>query len=189
MMGKQNSVLFWKPEYPHRKSPDGAGDAIAIKIQGCKIWRPDILPHVHFHPIYDREKILALEIEFLDRRRVIQQSRRRAASVERVDVVTPLLERGHPVGPWPVEIGDVVDLAAKAVDLKHRFTLLARQNPHRSVKRAAGRGCPVTCICRGGLSRHAPAAGLEMILRRVARRAISLAIPPMLWASRSIGPR
>ena len=66
------------------------------------------------------------------------------ALVQRVDIVAPLLKRGQPLGPRTVGIGDVVDLPAEAVDLKHRLALLARQNAHRRVERTAGRGCPVT---------------------------------------------
>ena len=75
---------------------------------------------------------------------IVAQPRRRMALIQRVDIVAPLLKRGQPLRPRPVGIGDVVDLPAKAVDLKHRLALLARQNAHRRVKRTAGRGRPVT---------------------------------------------
>jgi hypothetical protein len=45
-----------------------------------------------------------------------------------------LLKGRQPLRPWAVGIGDIVDLPAKAVDLKHRLALLERQNPHRRVE-------------------------------------------------------
>src|SRR6266436_9687542 len=103
------------------------------------------------------------------------------ALIQGVDIVTPLLQRGQPFGPRAIGIGDVIDLAAKTVDLEHRLALLARQDTHRRIKRTAGRGGPVTCVGRRRLMyRHAPAAGLDTGRRPTARRAISLAIPPRL---------
>ena len=95
---------------------------------------------------------------------VVPQSRRRMALIERIDIVAPLLKRRQPLRPRTVGIGDVVDLPAKAVDLKHRLALLARQNPHRRVKRTAGRRRSVTRIwlpppaasCAGRRFRHGP---------------------------------
>src|SRR5580698_814404 len=111
------------------------------------------------------------------------------ALVECCDIVTPLLKCGQPLRPRPVGIRDVVDLPAKAVDLEHRLALLARQNPHRRVERAARRGAAVARIGYRRIERHAPAAGLDTGRRPTARRVISLAIPPRLWASNCIGLR
>src|SRR6266436_3687994 len=102
------------------------------------------------------------------------------ALIQRVDIVTPLLQRGQPFRPRTIGIGDVIDLAAKTVDLKHRLALLARQNAHRRVKRTAGSGCPVIRVGCRRLKSHAPAAGLDTGRRPTARRAISLATPPTL---------
>src|SRR5690242_3501340 len=110
--------------------------------------------------------------------------------IQRFDVVSPLLQSGQPPRPWAIGICDVIDLTAKAVDLKHRLALLGRQNPHRRVKRAARRRGPIAGIgCRRRLNGHAPAAGLDTLRRPDARQAISLATPARLWASSSIGPR
>src|SRR3974390_2228866 len=117
------------------------------------------------------------------------EPRRRMALVERIDVVAPLLQRLQPFGARPVGIGDVVDLPAEAVDLKHRLALRTRQDAHRRVERTAGRGCPVTRVGCCRLKRHAPAAGLDTGRRPTARRVISPAIPPRLWASSSSGLR
>src|SRR5258708_23320908 len=111
------------------------------------------------------------------------------ALIQRVDIVAPLLKRGQPLGPRTIGIGDVVDLPAKAVNLEHRLALLARQDAHRGIERTAGRGCPVTGARCRRLERHAPAAGLDTGRRPTARRAISLAMPPKLCASSSIGLR
>src|SRR5258708_32563770 len=96
------------------------------------------------------------------------------------DVDTPWLTRRQPFGPRPIGIGDVVDLRAKAVDLKHRLALLARQNAHRRVERTAGSRRPVIRVGRRRLKGHAPAAGLDTGRRPTARRAISLANPATL---------
>src|SRR3954447_10165561 len=108
-------------------------------------------------------------------------------AVERVEAPTPLLERRQPLGARDLRVGDVVDMPAKAVDLKHRLALGARQNPHRGVERAAGRGCPVIEVRR--LTPHAPAAGLDTGRRPTARRMISPARPPTLCSSSSAAPR
>jgi len=102
------------------------------------------------------------------------------ALVQRVDIVTPLLKRRQPLGPRAIGIGDVIDLPAKTVDLEHRLALLARQNAHRRVERAAGRGGPVIWVGCRRLKRHAPAAGFDIGRRPIARRAVSLASPPRL---------
>jgi hypothetical protein len=73
----------------------------------------------------------------LHRRRVIAQPGRRLAPIERLDIVAPLLQRGQPLRARTIGIGDVIDLPAKAVDLKHRLALRARQNAHRRVERAS----------------------------------------------------
>ena len=88
----------------------------------------------------------------LHRGGVILQSRRRMALIQRVDIVAPLLQRGQPLGPRAVGIGDVVDLPAEAVDLEHRLALRARQDAHRRVERTAGRGGPVICVGRRRLN-------------------------------------
>ena len=180
MMREQDAVGLGKPEYPHRQSPDRARHAVAIEIERRKIRTTDILRHVHLHAIDDGQKILALQTEASNRGDVVAQPRRRMALVQRVDIVTPLLQRRQPLRPRPAGIGDVVYLPAKAVDLKHRLALRARQNAHRRVERTAGRGCPVTRVGCRRFERHAPAAGLDTGRRPIARRIISLATPPTL---------
>ena len=176
MMRQQDAVVMRQTEHPHRQTSDRAGNAVAIQIERRKVGRPDILRHIHLHAIDDGEKILALEIEFSNRGDVVPQPPRRMALIQRVDIVTPLLQGGQPLRPRAIGIGDVVDLPAEAVDLKHRLALLARQNAHRRVKRTAGRGRPVACVGCRRLKRHAPAAGLDTGRRPSARRAIS---PPL----------
>ena len=102
------------------------------------------------------------------------------ALIQRVDVVAPLLERGQPLGPRAVGIGDVVDLPAETVDLEHRLALVARQDAHRRIERTAGRGGAVIRVGRRRLERHAPAAGFDTGRRPTARRVISPAMPPRL---------
>src|ERR1700688_4501955 len=189
MMREQDAVIMRQTEHPHRQASDRAGDAVAIQIERCKVGRPDVLRHIHLHAIDDGEKILAQQIEFSNRRNVVPQSRRRTAPIQRVDIVTPLLKSCQPFRPRAIGIRDVIDLPAKAVDLKHRLALLARQNAHRRVKRTAGRGCSVTRAGCRRLKRHAPAAGFDTGRRPVARRVNSLATPPTLCMSSSIGPR
>src|ERR1700737_3540094 len=111
------------------------------------------------------------------------------ALIQRVDVIAPCLQRREPLVPRTIGIGDIIDLPAKAVDLEHRLALRARQDPHRRVERAAGRGGPVICVGRRRLDAHAPAAGFDTGRRPTARRVISLAMPPRLCASSSSGLR
>ena len=139
MMREQDAVVLRQAEHAHRQPPDRAGDAVAIEVERGKIRRPDVRGHVHFHAVDDGEKILALEAELLHRRSVIAQPGRRLAPIERVDIVAPLLQRGQPLVARAIGIGDVVDLPAKTVDLKHRLALRARQNAHRRVERASRR--------------------------------------------------
>ena len=75
-----------------------------------------------------------------------------------------------------VGIGNVVDLTAEGVDLEHRLALRTRQDPHRCVKRTAGRGRPGTCVGRR-LDGHAPAARFDTAFRPNTRRVSSVAIP------------
>src|SRR6202048_2362629 len=189
MMREQDTVVPRETKHPHRQASDRAGHPIAVQIERCKIRRPDILRHIHFHAIDDGQKTLALQVKSSNRRDVVPQPRRRMALVQRVDIVTPLLKRGQPFGPRTIGIRDVVDLPAKAVDLKHRLALLARQNAHRRVKRTAGSGCPVIRVGCRRIKRHAPAAGLDTCRRPTARRVISLATPLTMYTSSSIGPR
>jgi hypothetical protein len=54
--------------------------------------------------------------------------------VQGVDVLTPLLKRRETFRPRAIGIGDIIDLPAKTVDLKHRLALRVRKNAHRRVK-------------------------------------------------------
>ena len=137
MMRQHDAVVPSKTEYPHRQPSDRAGHAVAIQIERGEVRRPDILRHVHFHAVDDSQEILALEIESSNRGDIVPQPRRRTALIQCVDIVTPLLKCCQPFRPRTVGIRDVVDLTAETVDLEHRLALLARQNPHRRVKRTA----------------------------------------------------
>src|SRR5258705_489682 len=77
MMGKLDAVFLGHAEHPHRQTPDGAGNAIAIEIERGKIRRTNVLWHVHLHAVDDGEKILALDAEGFHRGGVILQARRR----------------------------------------------------------------------------------------------------------------
>ncbi len=77
MMGELDSVILGQAEHPHRQTPDGAGNAIAIEIERGKIRRTNVLWHVHLHAVDHSEKILALEAEGFHRGGVILQARRR----------------------------------------------------------------------------------------------------------------
>jgi hypothetical protein len=80
--------------------------------------------------------------------RQIAQRFARRASIARVDVGTPALERSGPFGRRLAAVGNIVDRAAERVNLVHRVTLRCRQNAHREIKRAArGNGSGVgLCI-------------------------------------------
>ena len=81
MMGELDAVFLGHAEHPHRQPPDGAGDAVAIEIEGREIRRADILRHVHLHAVDDGEEILALEAEGFHRGGVILQARRRMPAI------------------------------------------------------------------------------------------------------------
>jgi hypothetical protein len=83
------------------------------------------------------------------------------ALIQCVDVLPPAMQGGEPFVARSVGVGDVVDLAAEAVDLQHRLALRARQDPHGRVERAAGRGRFVIGSLGSGFERHAPAAVFE----------------------------
>ena len=53
MVRELDAVVLGQAEHPHRQTPDGARDAIAIKIEGCKIRRTNVLWHVHLHAVDD----------------------------------------------------------------------------------------------------------------------------------------
>src|SRR5579884_962493 len=59
------------------------------------------------------------------------------AGIDRADIGPPLLERPAPRLARARIVGDVVDGAAKRVDLVHGFALGARQNPHPEIERGA----------------------------------------------------
>ena len=73
MMREQDAVVLRQAEHPHRQPADRARDAVAIEVERRKVRRPYVGGHVHFHAVDDGEKILALEAEFLHRRRVVAQ--------------------------------------------------------------------------------------------------------------------
>src|SRR6478735_515273 len=76
MVGEQDAVFLGQTEHPDRQTTDGAGDAVAIKIERRKIRRTNVLWHVHLHTVDDSEKILALEAEGFHRGGVILHARR-----------------------------------------------------------------------------------------------------------------
>ena len=63
----------------------------------------------------------------------------RRTGIARVDIGAPALERGGAFGARRVVVvGDIVDSAAKGVDLIHRIALRSRQDAHGEIERAAG---------------------------------------------------
>ena len=167
-------------EHPHRQPPDRARHPVAIEIERREVGRADILRHIHLHAVDDGEEILALA----GRSGAPRRRRPAAAPADGPDTARryrrAMLQRGQPLAPRPVGIGDVVDLPAEAVDLEHRLALFARQDAHRRIERTAGRGGAVTWVGCRRVERHAPAAGLDTGRRPTARRAISPAMPPKL---------
>ena len=139
MMRQQNAVFLAETEHPHREATDRAGDAIAIQIERLGVRRANVRRDIHLHAVDDGDEILAAQAELLHRRRIVLHPRGRIASIERIDIAPPLIERGKTFGARTVGIRDVVHLTAEAVDLEHGVALLARQNAHRRVERAAGR--------------------------------------------------
>ena len=128
------------PNTRTRQPSDGAGDAVAIKIERGEIGRADIGAHVHFHAVDHREKVLAPQAESLHRLRQAFQPCRRLAGIERIDIAPPLRELPGALGAVAAVIGDVVDRAAESVDVVHGLALRARQDAHGGVERRAGGG-------------------------------------------------
>ena len=56
MMREQDAVVLGETEHPHRQPPDRARHAVAVQIERCKVRRPDILRHIHFHAIDDGQE-------------------------------------------------------------------------------------------------------------------------------------
>src|SRR6516225_3759066 len=67
----------------------------------------------------------------------------RPARVKRIDVGAPALQLLAAFATGRARVRDVVDLAAKGIDLEHRLALRTRQYAHRVIKRATRR--PLGC--------------------------------------------
>src|SRR4051812_11873312 len=63
MMGKRKPRIPLHPEDMNAESPNRAGDAVAVEVEGGEIGSADGRHDVHFHPIDDGQKIPAAEIE------------------------------------------------------------------------------------------------------------------------------
>ena len=64
------------PKTRDAKTPDGARDPVAIKIERCPIGSANIGNDVHFHAVDDGKEVLAVESEVADRRGETAQPRR-----------------------------------------------------------------------------------------------------------------
>jgi hypothetical protein len=165
MVRQRDAVALFHPEYAHRQAPDRARDPVAIKLERRLVGRADIADHVHLHPVDDGMEILAPQAEIAHRRLQAADARnRRLAGTERVDVGAPTRQLVPSRAARPARIRDVIDLAAKGIDLEHGLALRARQYAHRIVERAARRPFGrrrVRCFCQRQCSR---------VLRSVAGR-------------------
>src|SRR6185503_5845721 len=137
MMRELETVMGVHAEHAHRQPPDRAGDAVAIEIEPRQRRRADVLGRVHFHAVDDGEEIGLIERKPLDRTGKARQRGRGAAAIERIDGFAPLRQAGEPRRTRRVAVGDVVDLAAERIDLEHGLALLAAEDAHGEVERAA----------------------------------------------------
>ena len=67
MMRKRKPVFALHAENAHRKPPDRAGDAVAIKIERRVVRRADVGDDIHFHAVDDGEKSSRSQIEVAHR--------------------------------------------------------------------------------------------------------------------------
>ncbi len=66
LSGKLETRLLLHAEDPDGEAPHGTGDPLAIEVQSGKIRRANILDHVHFHAVDDREEVLLAQPKALD---------------------------------------------------------------------------------------------------------------------------
>ncbi len=136
--GQPLAGLCVQAEYARRKTPDGAGDPVAIENQLFAVDDPHPVRRVHFHAVDDGEEVRLAQLEAPDRPgEGARQQPHRPAGVERGDGVAPQLQAALLFIQLSGFVGDVVDLAAERINSEHRLPLLSRQQPHRPVERGA----------------------------------------------------
>src|SRR5260370_25677988 len=133
MVRGRNAVLLFHAEDAHRQPSHRARDPIAIRVQRRLVRRADILEYVHFHSVDDGMEILTTQPEIAHRRDEAARARDRPARVKRIDVGAPALELLAPFATGRARVRDVVDLAAKGIDLEHRLALRTRQYAPRAI--------------------------------------------------------
>jgi len=134
-----------------------------------------------------REKIFARQIEFSNGRYIVPKPRGRMTLIQRLDIVTPLLKRGEPLSRGPSESAYRRPAGKNCrSETSPRAARAAKCASPRKTN-CGSRGPGTRAGCR--LERHAPAAGLDTCRRPTRRRVVSLATPPMLWRSNSMGLR
>ena len=128
---------------PHRKATDRTGDAVTVQVQRGPVRSPDIAFGIHQHAVDDSVEVLLLQTVAPDNRLQGAQTLMDVASeIQVADVLAPASQLGQPFRTRPVAVSDVVDRAAKRVNLVHRLALSRRQDPQCRVERAgAGGGC------------------------------------------------
>src|ERR1043166_280862 len=97
MVRKPLAILFIHAKDTHRQASDRARDAVAVKIERCKVRRPDVAQGIHLHTVDDPEKILFCETEDTHRLGEARYQRPGTAFVERVDLRAPLVELRQPL--------------------------------------------------------------------------------------------
>ncbi len=58
MMGQRETGILVHPEYLDRQAADGAGHAVAIKIERFEAGGADVLRHIHVHAVDHGKEIL-----------------------------------------------------------------------------------------------------------------------------------
>ncbi len=120
------------------KTPHGAGDPVAVKIEGGEIGRDNIFRHVHVHPVQDGEEILQPQAVMRHRRCQEAHLLGGLAGIKPTQIGAPLLQLFMPLGPRAdAIIGDIVHLAAEGIDREHRVAFFLRHQPHGQIEGTA----------------------------------------------------
>ena len=175
MLGKP---LAFFPSACGRCEPTGAPPALATRsqsrIQGDEIGGLDVFANIHFHAVYDGAEIIAIEPKIADGDGEAAKARTLFAAINRVNVLSPAVERFKARLSGALIVGDVVDRATERVDFEHRLALAQRHDAHGRVKGAAERA-PRRLSClyfhvKGLAGHRSPVTELAHPARRHAAR-------------------
>src|SRR5262245_41236468 len=137
MVRKRFPIGVAHAENAHAQSPDGTGDAIAIKFKLLEAGSPNILARIHFHTVNNCKTVLLAQLKAGNDLRKLLQSDRNIPGIKRVNVPSPRRQQREALRTRRVIVGDVVDLPAKRVHFEDCLPFFAAQETHSEIKGAA----------------------------------------------------